>query len=187
MTLEDAQEFCEKYKKAHGCRTCPTHVNLQLHHINPLEKQGLVEHIMAARGFDAGLAELNRCYTLCVYCHTKLHGARHGKLGDELRKIAVELYSLLQVEFHKARNCLLTGTLSTQQHQHQSMLCALAGCQLMQMTGNMIKSFPDEKYRAYQLKQFVKGDSIFQKAFIVWKGTLTRKHREKGRLSWYKM
>lgn len=60
----------EEYRKS--CLFCESKVNLQFHHINPLEKKfDVTQNLQYSQ--ETILKEINKCWCLCKECHIKLH------------------------------------------------------------------------------------------------------------------
>ena len=61
--------------KGEGCRDCGATEGLEFHHRDPATKLFDVANWMkVGKGFDALVAEIEKCDALCGPCHRKAHG-----------------------------------------------------------------------------------------------------------------
>lgn len=69
-----ARLFVTRYKRFCGCRLCGERepVALDLHHLNPNEKDDEVARLMRY-GMKVLKAEIRKCAVLCANCHRKVH------------------------------------------------------------------------------------------------------------------
>lgn len=66
--------FVTRYKRFCGCKLCGERepVALDLHHLNPDEKDDEVARLMRY-GLKVLKAEIRKCVVLCANCHRKVH------------------------------------------------------------------------------------------------------------------
>lgn len=69
------KRLLDVWKSERGCCMCPERepVCLDLHHVDPCQKEMNVSSVIARRTWDRVLVEINKCVVVCSNCHRKLH------------------------------------------------------------------------------------------------------------------
>ena len=59
--------------KKEPCLFCGSDENIEMHHKNPNEKDGLIYKTLSTRSYKTIDEEIDKCWWLCKSCHQKLH------------------------------------------------------------------------------------------------------------------
>lgn len=70
-------DLMREWKESKGCHVCKEDFGpcLELHHLDPSEKEGDPAAI-ASMSFSAFLQEAEKCVVLCANCHRKVHAGK---------------------------------------------------------------------------------------------------------------
>ena len=72
-----SQQF-QEWKAQQKCLVCQEDEEccLDLHHLDPSEKEGLVSDMAFNQPWETLLLEINKCVVLCANCHRKVHAGK---------------------------------------------------------------------------------------------------------------
>jgi 5-methylcytosine-specific restriction endonuclease McrA len=71
-------DLLREWKKSQQCLVCgeKDDVCFDLHHLDPLEKEGAVSDLVRQYGPDRLMKEVEKCVVLCANCHRKVHAGK---------------------------------------------------------------------------------------------------------------
>jgi hypothetical protein len=71
---EERKNFVNTYKEEHGCYVCGErcHHVIDLHHLNPKEKDDTLSDLVERASMERVKKELDKCVCLCRVCHQKI-------------------------------------------------------------------------------------------------------------------
>ena len=109
------QNTKEKIVKVMGgcCQICgydKCNAALELHHINPEEKEiGIAQFMANPVSWHKIVNELTKCSLLCANCHRELHAGFYIKLNSSLDKLVLSKETYQRCKNNKCHNYIVKG------------------------------------------------------------------------------